>query len=259
VWSLAVALTIGMPAVSALAVPLPGGDLTSSPTTTPWIPSALVGDAGEVEEVTQREVTQREVTQPEVREPTREERLLWLELQIDWRDSTAVGLPYDGELIDGVQLPVEGQNFFTWDAVHNELHNPDDRRWGTDDLILTILAVLDEYRAANPDAPRVGISDLSRPEGGMFGAIYGGLGHRSHQNGLDVDIAYPRRDGKELGVGNVDEIDYELSQDLIDGFVGAGAQFVFIGENTTELTGPPDVVQPLAHHDDHMHLRILPE
>lgn len=190
-------------------------------------------------------------------EMTREQRLIWMELQIQWKDSTAVGLPYRGDLVDGVQLPVEGQNFFTWDAVHDRLHNPDDRRWGTDDLLFTVFAVLDDYRRANPDAPRVGISDLSRPNGGVFGALYGGLGHRSHQNGLDVDIAYPRRDHQELGITHVDQIDLELSQDLINRFVEAGAQFIFVGENV-DVTGPPHIVKPWPHHDDHFHLRIRP-
>ena len=188
---------------------------------------------------------------------TRDAELLAMELQIDWQDSTAVGLPYRGTLVDGVQLPVEGQNFFTWDAVHDRLDNPGDRRWATDDLILTVLAVLDAYRAANPDAPRVGISDLSRQRGGEFGTLYGGLGHRSHQNGLDVDIAYPRIDRLERGITRVDQVDLELSQDLVDAFVAAGAEYIFIGENT-DLSGPSGIVMPWPHHDDHMHVRIRP-
>ena len=62
-----------------------------------------------------------------------------------------------------------------------------------------MLRVLDEYAAANPEAPRVGIGDLSRPNGGVFDERFGGRGHASHQNGLDVDVYYPRLDGQELG------------------------------------------------------------
>ena len=39
--------------------------------------------------------------------------------------------------------------------------------------------------------------DLSRTHGGKFGRNFGGLGHASHQNGLDADILYPRKDGTE--------------------------------------------------------------
>lgn len=175
--------------------------------------------------------------------------------RIGWLDSTAVGLPWDGALVDGVQLPVEGRDYFTWDAVDGSWGNPDDRRWGTDHLLLYLLLVLEEYRAANPGAPRVAVSDLSRPEGGDFGPQFGGAGHRSHQNGLDVDLAYPRRDGAERGIDHVDEIDTDLAQDLVDRLVAAGAQFVFVGENTG-LEGPAGIVKPWPYHDDHLHLRI---
>lgn len=190
--------------------------------------------------------------------PSDVDRRLWYEAQIQWRDGRALGLPWDGALVDGMQLPVEGQSFFTWDPVHMRRGNPDDRRWGTDELIRTVLGVLDVYRAANPGAPRVGVEDLSRPGGGEFGVLYGGLGHRSHQNGLDVDITYPRRDGRETGIWNPHEVDLRLAQDLVDRFVEAGAQHVFVGPSL-DLRGPPGVVQPLAHHDDHLHVRIRPD
>ena len=57
--------------------------------------------------------------------------------------------------------------------------------------------MIDQFRAAHPDAARVLISDISLPKGGPFGKEYGGLGHVSHQIGLDVDIYYPRLDHVE--------------------------------------------------------------
>ena len=53
------------------------------------------------------------------------------------------------------------------------------------------------------------------------------------------------------------DIDRRLSQDLVDRFVRAGATKVFVGPGTG-LTGPPDVVQVIPDHDDHMHVRIEP-
>jgi murein endopeptidase len=82
------------------------------------------------------------------------------------------------------------------------------------------------------------------------------VGHRSHQNGLDVDIYYPRRDRRERAPRNVGQVDQRLAQDLVDRFVAAGAHFVFVGTGTG-LSGPPGVVQAIAHHDDHMHVRIV--
>jgi murein endopeptidase len=175
--------------------------------------------------------------------------------EIRWRSSRAVGRPWSGRLVRGVQLPSEGAHFFTWDPARDTSPNRRWRRWGTDELVRTLLRVLDEYAAAHPEAPRVGIGDLSRPEGGDFGARYGGLGHGSHQNGLDVDVYYPRRDGREREARVLKHVDRELAQALVDLFVQAGAQYVFVGFHSG-LTGPPDVVQSIPHHESHMHVRI---
>ena len=101
------------------------------------------------------------------------------------------------------------------------------------------------------------MGDLSRPRGGGFGREYGGDGHRSHQNGLDADVFYPRRDGRERIPARVAQVDRRLAQELVDRFVHAGAQYVFVGPGTG-LHGPAKVVMALGNHDDHLHLRIRP-
>ena len=117
------------------------------------------------------------------------------------------------------------------------------------------LKVIRDYRAAHPGAPRVGVGDLSRPRGGDFGPRFGLPGHVSHQNGLDVDVYYPRKDRRERPPRTAAQVDRRLAQDLVDRFVRAGASVVFVGPNV-RLTGPPEIVQVLAHHDNHLHLRI---
>jgi murein endopeptidase len=174
---------------------------------------------------------------------------------IAWRHSRAVGKPYAGRLIDGVQLPAEGRDFWTYDWGTRLSPNRPWRRWGTDRLVRTLLDVIGEYRAANPGAPRVGVADLSRPHGGPFGRNFGGLGHSSHQNGLDVDVLYPRTDRLERRAWSPRLVDTELSQELLDRFVGAGAVGVYTGWSLP-LHGPRKVVVRLAHHDDHMHVRV---
>ncbi len=169
--------------------------------------------------------------------------------------SRAVGRTNRGHLEHGVLLPAEGADHTTWDMVERVTPNRDWRRVGTDRLVKTLLAVAARYRRAHRGAPRVVISDLSLPEGGRFGPEYGGLGHASHQNGLDADIVFPRSDGQEIGVDRVGEIDRRLSQALVDAFVSAGAQYVFVGPRT-HLRGPNGVVQVIPHHDDHLHVRI---
>ena len=174
---------------------------------------------------------------------------------IAWRESRAVGKPYAGRLVRGVQLPAEGRDFWTYDWGTRLSPNRPWRRWGTDRLVRTLLDVIGEYRAAHPDAPRVGIADLSRRYGGPFGRNFGGLGHVSHQNGLDVDILYPRIDRLERRAYHPALVDDALAQELVDRFVAAGAVYVFTGPRLS-LHGPRRVVVKLAHHDDHMHVRI---
>jgi murein endopeptidase len=174
---------------------------------------------------------------------------------IAWRDSRAVGKPFHGRLVRGVQLPAEGRDFWTYDWGLRLSPNRPWRRWGTDRLVRTLLDVLGEYRAANPDAPRVGIADLSRRHGGSFGANFGGLGHSSHQNGLDADVLYPRVDRVERRAYAPALVDDALAQDLLDRFVAAGPVAVYTGPHL-ELHGPRRIVVKLAHHDDHMHVRI---
>jgi murein endopeptidase len=178
-----------------------------------------------------------------------------IDAPIEWRESRALGMPYAGRLVDGVQLPAEGRDFWTYDWGLRASPNRPWRRWGTDRLVETLLAVVGEYRAANPGAPRVGIADLSRPRGGRFGRNFGGLGHASHQNGLDADVLYPRRDGLERRPWAPRLVDEARSQDLVDRFVAAGATKVFTGWSLG-LRGPRDVVVKLAHHDDHLHVRL---
>jgi murein endopeptidase len=102
----------------------------------------------------------------------------------------------------------------------------------------------------------VGIGDLSLPEGGYFGAeVGGGIGHATHQNGLDVDVYYPRLDRRERPPRIPAQVDVRLAQDLVDLFVAAGATTVYVGPSLP-LTGPPGVVTPLVNHDNHLHARM---
>jgi murein endopeptidase len=176
---------------------------------------------------------------------------------VAWRPSRALGKPFlHGRLVGGVQLPELGQDYFTWDPVQNRIPDRGWRRWGTDRLVKLLLTVIGEYRAERSSAQRVGIMDLSREHGGPFGRNYGGLGHASHQNGLDADVLYPRKDGLERRATRPWQVDQAAAQDLLDRFVAAGAVKVFVGPHLHALHGPKNVVVPLIYHDDHMHVRI---
>jgi murein endopeptidase len=170
--------------------------------------------------------------------------------EVLWRHSLSLGQPDNGTLVRGVRFPAEGPTFFTWDPI---LHRSPDRAWrryGNDRLVRIVFRVLAGYKHAHPAAPRVGIGDFSRPHGGYFGPK-----HASHQNGLDVDVYYPRLDGRERPPLRAGQIDRPLAQDLLNRFLAAGAVRMFVGPNT-HLRGPPRIVRVLALHDNHMHVRI---
>ena len=188
-------------------------------------------------------------------QPLQEPAPVLPEPEIAYRESSPVGVWWAGKLRRGVQLPAEGPDWFTWDPVRKHTPNRGWRRWGTDRLVRTVLEVIEGYRLDNALAPRVGIGDLSRRHGGDFGVRFGGLGHGSHQNGLDADIYYPRYDGLERRPYKPSQVDRELAQDLVDRFVEAGARVIYVGPSL-DLKGPREVVVPLVHHDDHLHVRL---
>ena len=171
--------------------------------------------------------------------------------KIVWRESEAHGVPFGGHLHDGVALPVEGRDWITWDPANDQVPNRAWRLHGTDKLVRTVVRIARAHRAANPGAPPLLIGDLSATEGGPLDH------HVSHQNGLDVDIYYPRLDRKPLEPTSVDQIDLALAQDLVDRFAAAGAQFIFVGYNTP-LSGLAGRVQPYRYHDNHLHVRLYP-
>jgi murein endopeptidase len=174
---------------------------------------------------------------------------------VEWRDSRSFGIWWDGRLVNGVVLPREGWTFFTWDPILRRAPNREWRRVGHDRLVRIVLDVLHDFASTHPHAPRIGVGDFSRPGGGDFGVRYGWPGHVSHQNGLDVDVYYPRHDRQERAPRTVAQVDRRLSQGLVDRFVRAGAVRVFVGPRV-RLRGPRNVVQVLPRHDNHLHVRI---
>ena len=171
---------------------------------------------------------------------------------IDWHHAVSTGLPWSGSLAEGTQLPLEGPDWVTWDPVTDSSPNAPKRLYGTEHTIRTVVSVAAAYRAAHPHAPRLVIGDISREGGGPMTDE-----HVSHQNGLDVDIYYPRLDHELRAPVASDQIDRRLAQDLLDRFVAAGAQMIFVGYSTG-LHGPAGVVIPYANHEFHMHVRFPP-
>ena len=170
-------------------------------------------------------------------------------VRVQWHHATSVGLQYAGRLVDGTQLPVEGPDWVTWNPVTDSSPNLPGRLYGHERMIRAILSVVAGYREAHPHAQRVVVGDISFRDGGRMDQ------HVSHQNGLDVDVYYPRLDRHTSAPISTRQIDRHLAQDLLDRFVAAGATKVFVGYSTG-LRGPSGVVVPYPNHENHMHVRF---
>jgi murein endopeptidase len=180
---------------------------------------------------------------PPVKEPKTEA------VRVEWHHARSVGVQYAGSLVDGTQLPVEGPDWVTWNPNTDSTPNLPWRLYGNEHTIRRVLAVVTAYRAAHPEAPKVVVGDISLRHGGRMDQ------HVSHQNGLDVDVYYPRLDRHLRAPIATSQIDRPLAQDLLDRFVAAGAKMVFVGFSTG-LRGPSGVVIPYPNHENHMHVRF---
>jgi hypothetical protein len=171
-----------------------------------------------------------------------------IEARVQWRESIAHGTANTGWLERGVILPDEGPGFYTYDPYTQAPPNRRERRNGTATLVREIIDLGRWWERAYPDAPRLGIGDLSNEGGGNFDL------HASHENGLDVDIRLPRADGQE-GQSNPANYDRALTQALADRLVGRRVEYVFYGPNL-DVRGPSGIVMTWPNHDDHLHVRF---
>jgi len=242
---------LGTTLVAMVAMAVGGPDLPASAAPGAGLPSAVEPRLTQGLASTARE--RRQAEEKTARMPVKPARRY---PRVLWRDSRAIGKASAGSLTSATKLPVEGRDFATWDPERKRTPSPAWRRYGTDRLVRVILRVAGDYARANPGAPRLTIGDLSRRRGGRFAGRHpAGSLHASHQNGLDADIYYPRRDRRERAPLAVRQVDVRLAQDLVDRFVRAGAQYVFVGLNTP-LSGPRGVVTRLANHNNHLHIRL---
>ncbi len=176
---------------------------------------------------------------------------------IAYKDSRAVGEPGAGRLLRGVRLPEGGPGFETWDPIMRTRPNRPWRRNGTDGTVRAVLRVAARYRRLEPGARPMLVGDLSRTRGGDFGVKYGIVGHSTHQNGLNVDVYYPRRDRRRKPPRTVRQVDLRRAQLLVDLWLEAGAKTVLVGPRTP-LKGPRGVVKPYPNHDNHLHV-VMPK
>lgn len=113
----------------------------------------------------------------------------------------ATGFYSNGKLLSGLPLPLEGFGFL-------KIQRPRKRHYSTHDLIEVIKLTAKMMKDTYPNGERLQIGDMSWQKGGTLSS------HKSHQNGLDADIAYFRKDRREQNP--------ELNIPFDEGFVKNG-------------------------------------
>jgi penicillin-insensitive murein endopeptidase len=189
-----------------------------------------------------------------------------------------VGEYANGSLLNAEDLPLES-------AAHLKIFRPRKRGFGTRTLLRTLIEGIEIFHSEFPVGDRVQIGDLSAWSGGDLSPM-----HASHQNGLDVDVAYLRvnhleRDPNVWGERGFEEVfvknkeltkNFDLRRNwfLLRALVERGnVNRVFVDPeikrafcNQVKKIDPAidtslrDEVlrrlRPLAEHDDHFHLRV---
>lgn len=166
-------------------------------------------------------------------------------LDISYRASVSHGTPNAGWLEGGIRLPIRGTGFYTYNPQTGEPPGGPERRFGSERLVRNLVELGEWWNRTHPNQPRLGIGDLSNRDGGPFRDA-----HMSHQNGLDVDIRLPRKDGVE-GAAHPGNYDRELTQAVIDRAASQGAELILVGPNL-DVHGPVTI---WPNHDDHLHIR----
>ena len=166
--------------------------------------------------------------------------------------SRTSGSAGSGRLFCGKLLPATSELWVTKNPVTGAYPNAAARRWGTDTMLTAIETVTLAYWRRFRDAPRIVIGDLSLQNGGPFGA------HASHQQGLDVDVFYPRRGGgparSPSGPGDVDRV---RSQWLVERFAAERAHVVYVGVRVGLRRSRSNIKYLSSNHETHFHVRLL--
>ncbi|MEM7676265.1 MAG: penicillin-insensitive murein endopeptidase [Myxococcota bacterium] len=159
------------------------------------------------------------------------------------------GRPASGRLTGGLNLPDRGIGYLHYlgtDAV-----DTDD--WGA----LRTLSCLEAVgRILDGSGIRLGVGDLSLRRGGSFPP------HTSHQNGLDIDMRYVRRDRRSVPLDlRIDPEDYDepaTKRVLTAFFQACAVDMIFVDIDRIGFTveGQEERIIHVNGHSNHFHVRL---
>lgn len=164
--------------------------------------------------------------------------------------------PCSGSIINALNLVNNGTGYW---------HNPGDDAIDTDDWgVLALINMIEgagrRWYAEGQTPPRLTVNDLSRGNAAtqQFGGYFSP--HSCHQNGLEVDVRYVRKDNQEAGldIAGADSAQYDTTATcaLITYLLAnADVDSIFIDTIHAGLIYP--LFRHASGHSDHFHVRIL--
>lgn len=140
------------------------------------------------------------------------------------------------------QMPASGPGF--------ECYGPEHKRYGRSEVIRTITHIGTIWQKEYPDGPRIGVGNISYQAGGKMEP------HKSHQKGIDVDLAPVASTHEEIALTwHSPKYSRKRTQQLVD--LISNNLFVKV---RTILFNDPDIrgVSPSVGHDNHLHVSFFP-
>lgn len=184
----------------------------------------------------------------------------------------AIGFFSHGDLINSSSLPFESHGILKIMRGRN-------RAYATDDLVRILVDAANTIALDFPGGERLQVGDISGAGGGPLGR------HASHQNGLDADVAYYRRNHNEQNPSNdlgFDEdfapngdlsinFDSDRNGEIFSRLIQTGrVNRIFVDEvikkhfclkwktqvSDEKVAAVLRSLRPLKNHHDHFHLRL---
>ncbi|MCU0574697.1 MAG: penicillin-insensitive murein endopeptidase [Syntrophobacteraceae bacterium] len=179
--------------------------------------------------------------------------------------TASIGQPYHGRLVNGIPFPRQFSGY--------QLRE-DDRTYATPEVIGAMLDAIDTVQKQFPGIQSLYFGDFSLPNGGAMG------GHRSHQNGRDVDVGMYAKGNRTLDRFlhmNEENLDVPRTWAFIESLLcSQRVQYIFVDRRIQDLlhdyarsrgmdTSHLDrlfannrgaVIQHVRNHSDHIHIRF---
>ena len=177
---------------------------------------------------------------------------------IRWRRSSRVGRTDAGRLVRGVQLPSEGEHFFTWDPIRRTTPNRRWRRYGTDRLVRVLLRVVGEFQGGPSGRAARGGRRPHRARGAATSARASGSPATRHTRTVSMSTSTTRAATGVSAERPTWRRSTARSPRISSTASCAPARDSRSWAPSSACAVTARIVQAIPNHNDHVHVRLLP-